>query len=79
MTERKPSLSEHIVLTSHPERQGGAPIPVQWGDPDPKKRGPIVGTLADPRRRNAIGTQSIDLIFHQSDQGRNHQSDPRKF
>ena len=49
---------KHIVLTSHPGRSGQKPIPIHWGESDPIKRGPIVGTLGNPTHRNAIGTHS---------------------
>ena len=32
--------------------------PIRWGAPTPAERGPIVGTLTDPNRRNAIGVHS---------------------
>jgi len=66
MTDHKPSLSEHIVLTSHPDRGRGTPIPIQWGAADPKIRGPIVGTLVDPRRRNAIGTHAGSFAIYRA-------------
>ena len=48
----------HIRLNTHPS-QGGQPAPaVVWGARDPKLRGPVVGTVADPARRNAIGVHS---------------------
>ncbi|HEY9798088.1 MAG TPA: hypothetical protein V6D30_20820, partial [Leptolyngbyaceae cyanobacterium] len=52
------SKVKHIVLTSHPGRTGEKPIPIHWGESDPLKRGPIVGTLITPAHRNVIGTHS---------------------
>jgi GTP cyclohydrolase II len=52
------SKLKHIVLTSHPGRSGEKPIPIHWGESDPLKRGPIVGTLITPAHRNVIGTHS---------------------
>jgi GTP cyclohydrolase II len=49
--------SRHIKLTSHPSGTT-KPIPISWGAHDPKERGPIIATLTDPARRNAIGTHS---------------------
>ena len=46
--------SRHIVLTSHPSGRQ-KPIPIHWGAGDPRQRGPVVGSLIDPHRRNAIG------------------------
>ncbi|QIB34502.1 GTP cyclohydrolase II [Ancylobacter pratisalsi] len=50
----------HIVLTSHGAPTGvaaDAPI-LNWGAPTPQERGPVVATLSDPKRRNAIGTHA---------------------
>jgi GTP cyclohydrolase II len=47
-----------IVLTSHPSQSGHAVRPIHWGERDPKKRGPIIGTLTNPNHRNCIGTHS---------------------
>lgn len=49
---------KHIVLTSHPGRSTSKPRPIRWGESDPLKRGPIVGTLNNPAHRNVIGTHS---------------------
>ncbi|MBD2019852.1 GTP cyclohydrolase II [Leptolyngbya sp. FACHB-36] len=57
-TEKSGSKPKHIVLTSHPSRFGPKPIPIQWGDADPLKRGPIIGTLMNSAHRNVIGTHS---------------------
>ncbi len=49
---------KHIVLTSHPARFGPKPLPIHWGDANPLKRGPIIGTLTNSAHRNVIGTHS---------------------
>jgi len=49
--------NRHIVLTSHPGG-GQKPLPIDWGAADAKARGPVVGTLTDPGRRNVIGAHS---------------------
>jgi GTP cyclohydrolase II len=46
----------HIRLTSHHDPHLPAAPRIQWGDPDPARRGPVIATLTDPERRNAIGT-----------------------
>jgi GTP cyclohydrolase II len=66
MSDRKPSLSDHIVLTSHPDPGRASPMPVRWGALDPKERGPIVGTLVDTRRRNAIGTHAGNFAIYRA-------------
>ena len=58
MTSAKSPRHKHIVLTSHPGQFGSQPLPVQWGHPDPTKRGPVVATLGNLSHRNAIGTHS---------------------
>lgn len=52
------SKPRHIVLTSHPGRSASKPLPIRWGESDPLKRGPIVGTLTNAAYRNVIGTHS---------------------
>ena len=56
MSESKPRKS-HIVLTSHPGA-GRKPRPIEWGHADVRQRGPIIGTLTDPAKRNVIGAHS---------------------
>ena len=58
MASANPPRHKHIVLTSHPGHFGPKPMPVQWGHPDPYKRGPIIATLGNLAHRNAIGTHS---------------------
>lgn len=49
---------KHIVLTSHPNREGKAPPAVVWGAKDVRERGPILGTLTEGAPRNVIGAHS---------------------
>ncbi|NCN28460.1 GTP cyclohydrolase II [bacterium] len=46
----------HIVLTSHPHKIFKDSPEVNWGEKDPLKRGPIVGSHTNERQRNAIGS-----------------------
>jgi GTP cyclohydrolase II len=55
MTHKKPPRP--IVLTSHPTKRTDA-AQIAWHAADPAKRGPVVATMTDPKRRNAIGTHS---------------------
>ncbi|KAI2745957.1 hypothetical protein DTO012A8_9906 [Penicillium roqueforti] len=52
-----PRYSNHIILTTYPGQSGIEPVPLEWGAPDAKSRGPVVvsrsGNLV--KRRNAIG------------------------
>eukprot|EP01103_Thecamoeba_quadrilineata_P018743 TRINITY_DN7325_c0_g1_i1.p1 TRINITY_DN7325_c0_g1~~TRINITY_DN7325_c0_g1_i1.p1 ORF type:complete len:426 (-),score=52.50 TRINITY_DN7325_c0_g1_i1:111-1388(-) len=50
------SPQKHIVITTHPQQFGVQPVPIKWGANDPKERGPIIGTLANPKKKNCIGT-----------------------
>ena len=52
------SVMAHIRLNTHPAQGGQAAPPVVWGARDPMIRGPVVGTVGDPARRNAIGVHS---------------------
>ncbi|KAJ5386493.1 hypothetical protein N7509_009034 [Penicillium cosmopolitanum] len=51
--------SKHIIqqLTTYPGQSGIEPVPLEWGAPDAKARGPIVVSRRDNlvKRRNAIG------------------------
>lgn len=55
--DKKKKLT-HIKLTSHPGSYSPHVLPIDWGNPDPKKRGPIIATLTNPEQRNVIGTHS---------------------
>ncbi len=57
-SERTHNKRRHIVLTSHPSQFGSKAVPIQWGHPDPLKRGPVVATVTDTNHRNVIGTHS---------------------
>ncbi|KAG8467735.1 hypothetical protein KFE25_006787 [Diacronema lutheri] len=53
-----PSTPHAIKLTTHPQQFGIDPVPVHWGDVDPKRRGPVISTVSEPGKRNAIGAHS---------------------
>jgi hypothetical protein len=57
MSEKRPQ-KRHIELTSHPGMHGPPPVPIRWGAPTARERGPIIGALTAPERRNVIGTHS---------------------
>jgi GTP cyclohydrolase II len=48
----------HIRLTSHPHEGAYGALPIRWGEADPHKRGPVVGSTANRSQRNVIGTHS---------------------
>jgi GTP cyclohydrolase II len=50
------SPQSHIVITTHPQQFGVKPLPINWKEMDPKKRGPVLGTLTDRKIKNCIGT-----------------------
>ena len=50
--------SSHVILTSHNSEVFKEALPVHWGAKSPSERGPIVASLSNTLRRNAIGTHS---------------------
>jgi len=54
---QRPGLTSRIVLTTYPKQIGINPMPMDWGNFDPLKRGPVVVSRLPStiRRRNAIG------------------------
>lgn len=54
----KKITKKHIVLTSHPGVHGPKPVTINWGAKDPQVRGPIIGSITNPKQRNCIGTHS---------------------
>ncbi len=48
----------HVILTSHSNQVFKDALPIHWGAKTPDLRGPVVASLTDERRRNAIGTHS---------------------
>jgi GTP cyclohydrolase II len=47
---------DHIRLTSHPDPNAKPRFPIQWGAPNARERGPIIGTVSRPQDRNIIGS-----------------------
>ncbi|MBC7693502.1 MAG: GTP cyclohydrolase II [Methylotenera sp.] len=60
------SRSSHVVLTSHPGLVHSQALPVHWDAKDPLVRGPIVASLTDASRRNAIGTHSGSYTIYRA-------------
>lgn len=50
--------SSHVILTSHSHHVFKDSLPIHWGAKNPAERGPIIGSLTDTKKRNAIGTHS---------------------
>lgn len=57
MSQKKRAVKP-IVLTSHPTDSASCVVPIHWGAKDPMVRGPVIGTLTEPERRNCVGTHS---------------------
>jgi GTP cyclohydrolase II len=55
----------HIVLTSHPSGHH-KPHPIVWGTEDPRERGPVIGSVSDTNRRNAIGAHSGSYALYRA-------------
>src|SRR5687767_12880639 len=58
MTKKQRPRNGHIRLITHPDKHGKKPLPIHWGAATPEARGPLIGTLTQPERRNVIGTHS---------------------
>ena len=46
---------EYISLTTHDGHFGSNPTTMDWGNPDPFLRGPVIATVKHGGQRNAIG------------------------
>jgi len=53
---QRENLKSHIILTSHPSQMFSAGHPIKWGAKTARDRGPVIATLTDMSKRNAIGT-----------------------
>ncbi len=58
--------NRHIVLTSHPRSGSMKPLPIHWGAGDANTRGPVIGTVTDPVRRNAIGAHAGSYALYRA-------------
>jgi len=47
-----------VTLTTHIGQYNADPLPLSWGDADPRKRGAVVATMLAKGRRNAIGAHN---------------------
>ncbi len=56
----------YVSLTTHAGRHGVSPIPVNWGEIDPSKRGPIVATNMHDGKRNAIGAHGGSYCIYRA-------------
>ena len=66
-TTKKSSATSRIILTTYPGQSGIDPVPLQWGEANPMKRGPVVVSRHHHtlRRRNAIGAHGGSYsIYH---------------
>lgn len=63
MTETKKG-HKHIVLTSH--HAGRAAPKVDWGNPDPHQRGPIIASANVGDQRNVIGTHAGSYMVYRA-------------
>ncbi|EEP79205.1 hypothetical protein UREG_04051 [Uncinocarpus reesii 1704] len=66
-TKRSQSTTSRIILTTYPGQSGIDPIPMDWGNKEPIRRGPVVVSRHQNtvRRRNAIGAHGGSYaIYH---------------
>ncbi len=57
-SREKNRKASHVVLTSHANQIFKESLPINWGEKDPIKRGPIVATTSELENKNAIGSHS---------------------
>jgi GTP cyclohydrolase II len=50
--------ASHVVLTTHSPQVYKEALAIRWGAPSAKERGPVVASVTDLKKRNAIGTHS---------------------
>ena len=50
--------ASHVVLTTHSPQVYKEALPIKWGAPSARERGPVVASVTDLKKRNAIGTHS---------------------
>ena len=48
--------SNHVILASHRNLKFKEAIEIKWGEKNPLVRGPVVASISEPHKRNAIGT-----------------------
>lgn len=48
----------YVSLTTHTGQFGANPVRMDWGNPDPMQRGPVIATVKHGGQRNAIGAHS---------------------
>lgn len=46
---------EYITLTTHADQFDSNPVHMEWGNPDPEVRGPVIATVKHGGQRNAVG------------------------
>ena len=57
MKKNKPGGPSHVVLTTHPPKDGKIPK-IKWGAKTLKERGPLIASMADHTASNVIGAYS---------------------
>ncbi|QVM11756.1 Uracil-regulated protein 1 [Coccidioides posadasii str. Silveira] len=64
---KRQTTTSRIILTTYPGQSGIDPVPMDWGNKDPLRRGPVVVSRHQNtvRRRNAIGAHGGSYaIYH---------------
>jgi GTP cyclohydrolase II len=56
----------HIVLTSHPHFIYRDSPKIDWGNPEPRKRGPVVASFTNKLQRNTIGSHSGSYTIYRA-------------
>ena len=54
------------MLASHPRGRAQRSPAIHWGAATPEDRGPVIGTVADPARRNVIGVHAGSYALYRA-------------
>ena len=65
MKKNRPGNPGHIVLTSHPPKDGKVPK-INWGAKTLKERGPLIASMADHAASNVIGAYAGAYSIYRS-------------
>lgn len=57
---------QHVILATHTNLRYKESLPIHWGEKNALKRGAVVASLTDSRKRNAIGSHSGSYMVYRA-------------